>query len=267
MSAMLFFDSLTHANHDGAWLGHNKFDASIARLLREIDLVRPYRACLVNIAGHSDNEELATIAAKHRELFVPIAGFDPSSHNDDASIERELAELAERGFAGIKLHPRLNDYDPLDKRCLKAISHAPRCKLVVMLDTLFRQRTRVVEHPADIIDRIAFSCPDTRLVLLHGGASAMLDIYETVRMRSNLLLDTSFTFMRYAGSSLDDDIRFAFRSLDQRTTVGSDFPEYSLTDVRDRLATFLDDLPQAKSENIRFRNLERLFADWSERHL
>jgi predicted TIM-barrel fold metal-dependent hydrolase len=267
MSETLFFDSLVHTNYEGAWLAHDKFDASLGRLLKEIEQVRPYRACLVNIAGYSDNAELADIAAKHPDLFVPIAGFNPSTHTADEGIERELAEIADRGFAGIKLHPRLNDYDPLDKRCLKAISHAGRCNLVVLIDTLFRQKTRIVDHPANIIDRIAFSCPDTRIVLLHGGASAMLDIYEIVRARSNLLLDTSFTLMRYAGSSLDDDIRFVFRTLDQRMTVGSDFPEYSLRDVRTYLESFLDLLPKEKSENILFRNLDRFFADWSERRL
>jgi len=267
MTETLFFDSLTHTSHRGDWLGQEKFDASLTRLLKEIETVKPYRACLVNIAGHSDNDELAAIASQHRDLFVPIAGFNPATHTSDAGIESELAELAERGFAGIKLHPRLNDYDPLDARCLKAISHAARCKLVVLIDTLFRQKGRYVAHPADIIDRIAFSCPDTRIVLLHGGAGALLDIYEIVRMRVNLLLDTSFTLMRYAGSSLDDDIRFAFRSLDQRTTVGSDFPEYSLPEVRHHLARFLDELPQAKSDNIFFKNLDRFFAEWSERYL
>jgi predicted TIM-barrel fold metal-dependent hydrolase len=267
MADALFFDSLTHASRRGEWLEDNRFDARLSRLLGEIEQVKPYRACLVNIAGYSDNEELRAIAAEHRELFVPIAGFDPSDHSAAESIEPELARLAEQNFAGIKLHPRLNDYDPLDPRCLQTINDAGRHGLVVFLDTLFRQRTRVVDHPANIIDRIAYACADTKIVLLHGAAGAMLDIYETVRMRANLLLDTSFTLMRYAGSSLDADMRFVFKTLDQRATVGSDFPEYSLRDARQRVADLLRDLPETKRHNILHGNLERFLAPWIERNV
>lgn len=262
MSDLLFFDSLTHASRSGAWLDANHFDASVSRLLAEIKEMGPYRTCLVNIAGFSDNGELADIAADHPDLFVPIAGLDPSAFAEHGQIDTALAEIKEQNFAGIKLHPRLNDYDPLDDRCLHTIQQAGRTGLVVFIDTLFRQRTRAIQHPADIIDKIAFTCAETRIVLLHGAAGAMLDIYETVRMRSNLLLDTSFTIMRYAGSSIDNDIRFVFKTLDQRATVGSDFPEYSLMDARRQIEKLSEGLPQEKLENILHRNLERFLEPW-----
>lgn len=265
MSNPLFFDSLTHASRSGKWLDHDKFDASLSRLLSEAEQVKPYRACLVNIAGYSSNDELASIALDHPELFVPIAGFDPSRHSEPSEIDRAMEELADRQFAGVKLHPRLNNYDPMDERCFRAIVAAGKNDLVVFLDTLFRQRTHPIDHPANIIDRIAFACDDTRIVLLHGGASSMLDLYEIVRMRENLLIDTSFTLNRYAGSSLDDDMRFLFRTLDLRTTVGSDFPEYSLIETKERVTKLIDDLPAAKSENILSRNLERFLRIWLER--
>lgn len=262
MTEPLFFDSLTHTSRSGKWLAEDRFDSSLARLLDEIEQVRPYRACLVNIAGYSDNAELQDIAEKHRDLFVPFAGFDPSQFEDSGDVPGKLRELSERGFAGIKLHPRLNAYDPLDERCLATVAQAGAYGLVVMIDTLFRQRSRFVGHPADIIDKIAFACPGTQIILLHGAASAMLDIYETVRMRSNLLLDLSFTLMRYAGSSLDADMKFILSTLDQRATVGSDFPEYSLPKARSRIATMTEGLPTAKTENILHGNLERFLAAW-----
>ena len=264
MPDLLFFDSLTHASRSGAWLDADHFDASVSRLLNEAAAMGPYKACLVNIAGYSDNDELADIAASHPDLFVPIAGIDPSAFSEHRDIDSELRSIKDQGFAGIKLHPRLNDFDPLDSHCLHTIQQAGRIGLVVFIDTLFRQRTRTVSHPADIIDKIAFTCSDSRIVLLHGAAGAMLDIYETVRMRSNLLLDTSFTLMRYAGSSVDDDIRFVFKTLDQRTTVGSDFPEYSLADARRQIDILSEGLPRERLENIFHRNLERFLGPWLE---
>jgi predicted TIM-barrel fold metal-dependent hydrolase len=71
--------------------------------------------------------------------------------------------------------------------------------------------------------------------------------------------------MRYAGSSLDYDMRFVFQTLDQRTTVGSDFPEYPLADARQRVAELLRDVPEAKQRNILHGNLERFLGSWLER--
>ena len=259
---MIFFDSLTHATYDGSWLHKNHFDAKLSTLLDQAKKIGDYRSCLVNIADLQDNDELEKIAAEYPEYFVPIAGFNPSSYQSTTDIERNLGELSERNFAGIKLHSRLNNYDPLDERCLYTISRAHKHGMAVFLDTLFRQQTIHTRHTPDIIDRIAVSCPDTKILLLHGGGTSMLDIYEIVRMRRNLLLDTSFSIMRYRGSSLDLDISFVMETLDQRITVGSDFPEYSLEECREHINGILSPLSSEKQANIWHKNLEHFLENW-----
>src|SRR5947207_2248420 len=82
-------------------------------------------------------------------------------------------------------------------------------------------------YDADIMDAIAVSCPATRIVLLHGAPSQLFDVFELVRMHAQLILDLSFTILRYAKSSLDADMRFVMANLDQRVSLGSDFPEYT----------------------------------------
>ncbi|NNF60403.1 MAG: amidohydrolase family protein [Gammaproteobacteria bacterium] len=257
---MKFFDSLIHVQPDGGWL-NNKDDSGIDRLLQDID-GRDYRACLVAIAGYQRNEDLVTLSMQHPELFVPIAGFNPVAYDSTAERQSALTSLAATGFPGIKLHPRLNEYDPLDPCCLETIEYAGQAGLIVFLDTLFRQKGRVTAYAPDVVDRIVNDCNPQRLVLLHGGASSLLDMFEMVRMHENLILDLSFTLMRYAGSSLDQDLAFVCRELDQRVVVGSDYPEYLPSDARQRIGTLMDGLPLAKRENVLYANLERLFAGW-----
>ncbi|WP_108444429.1 amidohydrolase family protein [Halomonas denitrificans] len=257
-----FFDSLTHVSKDGSWLGRNQFDAGLERLLVEAKRIPDYRACLVNIHGYQDNDHLEEVARRYPELFVPIAGFDPSIHENEKSIRKELAELSERNFAGIKLHPRLNGYDPLDKNCIYTIREASSFNLVVFIDTLFRQLRVMTRHTPDIIDKIAHSCPDSKIVLLHGGGTSMLDVYEVVRMRKNLTMDISFSMMRYRGSSLDMDIKFIARTLDQRVTFGSDFPEYTPKECLDVALRLVENLPENKVENIFHLNLTHVLDDW-----
>ena len=263
---MRIFDSLVHVTDDGTWLGTTRYDASENRLLRELDRCAPARACLVGIPGRANNDTVLRVWNSSPDLFVPIAGFNPTDTHGDA-ISDAVKAIAERGFAGIKLHPRLNDYDPLDGRVLQSISECARHDIVVFVDTLFRQRGRSTRHPADIADTLASECPDTSIVLLHGTGSSLLDLFELGRMHPQLVIDISFTILRYAGSSIDADIRFLAENLDQRLAIGSDFPEYVPSQAYDRFVTLTEDLAEEKRANVLHGNLSRLFAPWDQKQV
>jgi predicted TIM-barrel fold metal-dependent hydrolase len=251
---MTFFDSLVHATADGSWLGGNRYDASIGRLTAELDKGGVERACLVAIADHVDNDTVARFAREAPERFVPIGSLNPSRLRDVAAVRKPVAEIAKAGFAGLKLHSRLGGYDPLDDRSVAAIRSAGEEGLVVFLDTLFRQKNVATIHPSDVADQLAVRCPHTNIVLLHGGGAALLQMADVVAAHPNLVLDLSFTILRYV-----------FQMLDRRTTIGSDFPEYTPSDVLARFRELAGDLPAQKQANILHGNLAQLFANWRPR--
>lgn len=256
-----FFDSLTHVTADGTWLGGTRYDASEERLLTALGAVQPARALVVSIAGWVDDAFTLEVARRHPGLLVPVGSTDPGRAADVPAAEAAVADVAAAGFRGLKLHPRLGGYDPLDDRCLAAIAAAGRHGLPVLLDTLFRQRSRATSRVDDVVDTIVHECGDTDIVLLHGGGSAVLDLFELARMHDRLTVDVSFTLMRYAGSSLDADIRFLAASLDRRMSLGSDFPEYTPAEALARFDRITEGLPADKLENVRWRNLAALFGD------
>lgn len=261
---MKIFDSLVHVTDDGTWLGTTRYYAAASRLIEELERCSPARACLVGIPGWANNATVLQVWQEHPQVFVPIAGFDPTAHSLD-SIPSALAEIAGQRFAGIKLHPRLNDYDPLDERVLSTVRSSAEHELVVFIDTLFRQRGRRTPHPTDIADALVTDAPETSIVLLHGTGSSLLDMFELGRMHPRLIIDISFTIMRYAGSSVDADIRFMVQELDQRLSVGSDFPEYTTMQAYDRFVELADGIAEEKRRNVLHGNLTRLFAPWDER--
>ena len=254
------FDSLAHVTADGRWLGKHRRDARLETLLREMDRAEIDRACLVGIANFAENEAVASAAERHPDRFVPIAGFNPLAVSTPEAIEAAVEGFARGGFAGIKLHPRLNNYDPLHPLSLAAIEACGKHALPVFFCTLYRRSAASSRHPVDVVDVLATSCRNTRIILLHGGGTSMIDLFELVRMHEHLVLDLSFSIMRYAGSSIDLDLRFLLEHLDQRVVVGSDFPEYLPSDVFQRLDRLMDGLPQVKRENVMFRNLAELFS-------
>ncbi len=258
-----FFDSLTHVTADGSWFGERHCDASLPRLLADMDSAGAYRACLVAIAGHGDNDFTLASAQAHPERFVPIAGVDPCVLATARRVEVVVRQIKEQGFAGIKLHPRLNGYDPLDAKCIAAIDAAGDQGLVVLLDTLFRRKGLATKHAPDVIDALAAACPGTKILLLHATGPSMMELYEIVRCNSHLMLDLSFTLMRYRGSSrLDADMNFLFKTTDQLVTIGSDFPEYSPQASLERFAELTQGVEPHRIDNITHLNLERLFAGY-----
>lgn len=260
---MRMFDSLTHVTTDGSWLGERNHDASLGTLIRQMDESGVYRACLVGIADYVDNAVILESARAHPGRFVPIAGLNPRVLPTIRRVEAQVAAVAAQGFAGIKLHPRLNGYDPLDDKSLAVFDAAASHGLVVLLDTLFRRRGLATTNAPDTIDDIANACPETRILLLHAAGPSMLELFEIVRANPNLMLDFSFSIMRYAGSRLDQDMRYFFETTDQLATVGSDFPEYSPVAVVRRFEELSRGIDEARLANITHRNLERLFASYT----
>lgn len=264
---MQLFDSLTHITADGSWMGERNYDASLSRLLNEMDRANVGRACLVTIADHGDNDVTLAAARAYPTRFIPIAGLNPKRLPTLRRVEKVVANIAAQGFAGIKLHPRLNGYDPLDAKCIAAIESAANLGQVIFLDTLFRQRGLATRHAPDVIDYLAAACPETRMVLLHGTGPTIMELYEIVRCNDNLLLDLSFTIMRYRGSDrLDDDMHFLFKTTDQLITIGSDFPEYTPSETLERFNQLTTGIETHRLENILYRNLEKLFDDYSPPH-
>ncbi len=253
------FDSLVHVTADGRW-PNGRADASWSRLIGEMDRAHVGRACLVGLAGVIDNAFVLDRTRAADGRLVPVAGFDPSLVATAADAGRAAAAFARDGFSGVKLHPRLNGFDPLDPRCLATIAEASARGLVVFVDTLFRQPGRPTGHAADIVDRMANACAGARLVLLHGGGPALLEVAEVVRLHPGLVLDLSFTLLKYAGSSLDADLRWVMRNIDQRVVIGSDMPEFTPADAFARAEEIAGDIAAAKWDNVAHRNLERLFA-------
>jgi predicted TIM-barrel fold metal-dependent hydrolase len=223
------------------------------------------RACVVAIADFIPNADVVAFTREHRRRLIPIGSINPAKYTSETDVSAAVEELASSGCAGLKLHPRLNGFDPRDRLCIVAIRAAAQYGLVVYLDTLFRQPAAAMPSAPEIVDDLAHSCPDGPIVLLHGGGASLLEMSEVVRMHPRLVLDVSHTLLRYAGSSLDLDLRFVFQTLDRRLVLGSDFPEYTPQQAVDRFEALAAGVGPEKRANILFNNLVRLFDPWDKR--
>jgi predicted TIM-barrel fold metal-dependent hydrolase len=259
MTVVGLFDSLSHPTLTGGWFGQG-FDASFEALARTMHTAGFARACAVGLAGQ-ENYAHAEFAARCRSFpeLVPIAGVAPKSAGE---IDRELDEVHDLGFRGIKLHSRLSRFTFDDPRLVDTFRAATKRQLPVFLCTYFHS---VIERypdsdPLFALARALKSSPGTRIVLLHGGSVELMRWMQFARHTPNILLDLSFTLMKYRGSSLDSDLRWLFKNFHERTCIGVDHPEYEHTAVKERFQELANQASLDAARAIGGRNLARFLG-------
>jgi hypothetical protein len=259
----MVFDSLTHVTRDGRWFGA-EVNASEGELLRQLDQSGVQRAMVVALADHIENRFVLEVCERHPQRFIPCASFNPAAHIDPADARARLKEEINGGsYQALKLHPRLNRYDPLDPRCIAVLEELTSIKplMPIWLDTLFYYRGGTLKKPlVDTVHELVGRFPSLTFVLLHGGGSWILQLAEAIRDCPNAFLDISFTLQRYRASSVAGDLRYLVGAFDRRLIFGSDFPEVNIGSA---LATFHDianGISPEKCANVLGGNLNRILG-------
>lgn len=257
----MFVDSLTHVTPDGRWFD-SKLNASEHELLRQLNESETQRSVVVALAGHISNRFVYEVCERHSARLIPCASLNPVAYGNPVDARVAIrAALTEAPYKALKLHPRLNKYDPLDPRCIAVLDELASAEhpLPVWLDTLFYCRGVVLRKPpVDTIHELVGKFPSLRFVLLHACGSQVLQLADAVRDCSNAFLDLSFTLPRYQYSSVAADLRFLVSTFDRRLVFGSDFPEVSLSIAINSFQDVARGLPPEKCANVLGKNLNRL---------
>lgn len=248
----MFFDSLTHPTLNGKWVS-GKAGETFAQTAENLRQIGALGACAVGLphVGGYDHKAYYEAAQPFPQLFPVAALTDPENSST------EIDFIAKIGFKAFKVHPRMLKIHPREEFLSTVFRAASENNLVVFLCTYYHEKliNIVNQDPYWHLVRALKSHPLTRVVLLHGGGVRIMEYMELCRFAPNLLLDLSFTIMKYKGSSIEQNIRFILKNFDLRVCVGSDSPEYDLPSTCDRIQTHIQNLNTDKRENILYKNI------------
>ena len=210
-------------------------------------------ACAVGLPGTDPREHLAH--CQKTGFLTPVA---PWQSTGILRQQRAIRYLHSLGYRALKVHPRWGGPAVGSREFRQLLSCAHDHDMVVFLCTypFGSAPLRLGDRLLHDLELAIGAVPDARLVLLHAGAVDLLRYIEFCRANEHLLLDLSLTLVKYSGSSLDDDLAFAFSHFDRRICVGTDHPYHSIDEVVQRLKFFLEDLPEDKRQNVLHRNIE-----------
>lgn len=253
------FDSLTHPTIDGNWIMPRYSNASkIGDLLSSMQTHNICNSFAVGMKGIGNYKQEAYInfLKPYSEILLAISYFDVNEFSDLNVGLAELLNIKKLGFRGIKLHPRISNFSLRDPHLAIYIKEANRLGLIVLLCTYFYDKTRCAcnNNLESLLD-LLYNIDGSKIILLHSGSVRLLEMIEIARAYQNILLDLSLTLCKYEGSSLDFDIKFAFKSFDRRICIGTDHPEFTHEKLRERFAFFAEGISNEKLTNIASKNL------------
>lgn len=196
--------------------------------------------------------------------FIPAALVSPKKPLK--KLRSEIKDLSALGYRIIKLHCRHDDFTLEHKNLPQLFRFAKENNLPIGLCTYvwssnnFFGTERFLTH----LSRLLEGNEDTKVILYHGGNIDLLKFAEFTRPRSNLLLDLSFTILKYEGSSIDLDIKFLFEKFDKRICVGSDFPDFRHDELMKRMKQLCQGVETKKVVRITSDNFLNFLGEVNE---
>jgi len=257
----MIVDAHTHVTPDGQWFSTN-CDASEASLLRQMDEVGIDKAAVIGLPGYITNTFINDVCQRHKDRLLPVASFNPANHDNQRIASQEVRkQIKDSGFIGLKLHPRLNRYDPLDSRVLALLEEIAgwHPSITVWIDTFFYYPGGILRKtPVETLHELVSSYPEITFLLAHAGGPDILRLSHAVRSCPNAFLEISLTLTRFLGSSVETDIRYLLQTFEQRLIFGSDFPEVSLSEAKSTFNKLGKETKQGAVEAVLGNNFQRL---------
>jgi len=212
---------------------HYPGDGEIGRLLSVYDRIGVEKAVMLAtppIYGHGDNDKVEKVASAHPDRFIPFGYVNP-----DADGPEKVAELADRGFVGLKLISPNRNYDDPD--------YFPIYERAQDLDLAMLFHTGIVASEGDAdaafgvssarmrpiyLDTIGRAFPRTRIIGAHLGDPWMSEACEAARWVANVYFDLSG--LMYPTLATKE-----FQTLIWRNETKEFFAQHYVTDLYDKV--------------------------------
>lgn len=257
MNDIPIFDSLTHPTIDGNWILPKYPNVASLELLKqqmlEANVNWAFVVGMLGIGSYSQAQYIKMFNDSTDVNLFPIAFYDPIDFNV-ATIKTELDNIKKLGYKGIKLHPRISNFSH-SENIADTLKIANDLGLICLLCTYYYGENSANKITPELTMEMLSKSDGAKVILLHGGAVRLLEYMEIARVFDNTLLDLSFTLVKYAGSSIDMDLAYVFNNFDRRISIGSDFPELTLQNLRKRFESFTQQISEEKAQNIANGNL------------
>jgi uncharacterized protein len=175
-----------------------------------------------------NNEEMAELAAEHRDILIPFASIDPAKGKVGAREARRL--VREFGIRGFKFHPTMQGFYPNDRSAYVLYEAIAECGVPALFHTGQTgvgagQRggmgMRLKYSNPMYLDDVAADFPDMPIILAHPSFPWQEEALSVATHKPNVYIDLSGWSPRYFPKIL---VQYANSILRHKVLFGSDWP-------------------------------------------
>ncbi|KWT91559.1 putative metal-dependent hydrolase of the TIM-barrel fold protein [Candidatus Magnetominusculus xianensis] len=221
----MIIDAHVNITHNGKWF-NTSYDASLERLLREMDEADVGKCLLISMPFATTNKYIASVIERYPERFRGFGHIDFSGN-----LRHEVDEILSMGLSGVKIHPRMQGINCNATEFETLFKYLDEKGLTIMIDGYYQNRNDRVylsELTPFNYDRLAKKYTNINIILSHMGGHRVLDAYFLAKSNGNVSLDVSHVLKYFDGTSLISDFLWVIDKLDEKILYGSDFPEYPI---------------------------------------
>lgn len=192
------------------------------------------------------------------EAFVNVHPTNPKA------AEILTKAIREQFFCGLKLHPRLQKFQPDEPEVIELCRHAGTLNIPVLLDA-FPDGTGLMQGFSPLAyAALAKACPNTRFIWAHMGGHHVIDFMMLAKRLENVHFDCSYSLLYFRGSSIPQNMVYAMRSMRfERVFYGSDFPDRTIKESLNASIEVLDEfgVNDTQKERLLYGNFKE-FMSW-----
>ncbi|MEZ4938056.1 MAG: amidohydrolase family protein [Crocinitomicaceae bacterium] len=185
-----------------------------------------------------ENDEFAKYARSQTDTAAFTLLIDFRAANVYEHIEAGIAA----GINCIKFH---SYHQQIDSSCYPKIieicKYAEEKGLIICLDGSYGTSKMIQYDIVDFICTIADAITKTTIIVLHSGGLQCLKILLLALEKSNIYLETSLTLPWYEGSSIEQDLAFMYKKMeDHKILFATDSPYIPFQDGYDATIRFFE---------------------------
>lgn len=180
--------------------------------------------------------------SKKKKDIIPFLRFDPNKITTN-----QIEDLLKKGFKGVKLHPRAQKFDPINKKFFKMYEVIEKYKIPI----IFHCKSYHFDpnsHPEKLL-KIAKRFPKQIFVFGH-FAGANKQLFKEFVKHKNIYVETSIDVTPNAYREVT--LKYGF----DRLIFGTDFP-YSFGEI-ELLKLKFSNLPKNIVEKILYKNAQKI---------
>lgn len=177
----------------------------------------------------------------HVSHLLPDARFTLLAQLNPLMTPARLNEMCRAGVNAIKFHSYVQDITIDKYRAAVSLAEAAAdLGMPIFIDTSFGSTKLYDCDNLKLAAQILKQVSSVPVVLLHSGGARALEAMLLAESAENVFLETSFSLVYYASSTVEQDFAFAYKRIgSQRVIYGSDFPYVGFAESRQVTEAFL----------------------------